>query len=177
MVASANDDIPGRKSERSGAAHAHASVTRQLNLVFLIGLLTVLIVLGGATYFVHGFQVQRNAAALLDRAHKAESQGDLAKAVETLNQYLNLKRDDGETWRWYTRLVDDLHADNLDRRLNVLYGLRGSPTQQSGRFEARGADAPSSPLNGGRRLKPRVTSRPFSSGWRRRGKESGKDPK
>src|SRR5690349_20651342 len=131
MVASANEDIPGKMTERSGVAHAPASIMRNLDCIFLFGLLPLLIVLGGATYFVHGFQVQRRAASLLDRAHKSESQGDLAKAAATLNQYLNLKRDDGEAWRWYTRLVDDLQADNLARRLNVLMvyeeALRNNP--------------------------------------------------
>src|SRR3954452_23915910 len=89
---------------------------RKLNLVFLIGLLTVSFVLGGATYFVHGFQIKRNAAALLERARKSESEGTLPKAVEALDQYLNLKRDDGETWQWYARLVDDLYAENGGRR-------------------------------------------------------------
>ena len=46
---------------------------RRLNLVFLMGVVMALLVLGGAAYLVHGRQVQRHTSALLDRARKAEA--------------------------------------------------------------------------------------------------------
>ena len=49
---------------------------RKLNLVFLLGVVMAVLVLSGAAYLVHGRQVQRNASALLDRARKAEEQGE-----------------------------------------------------------------------------------------------------
>src|SRR4051812_41927703 len=94
---------------------------RKLNSFFLVGLLTVCLVLGGATYFVHGYQVQRNARGLLDRARKAQDEGKLARAAESLSQYLNLKNDDGESWRWYAQVLDKLHADGTPRAREKVY--------------------------------------------------------
>jgi predicted Zn-dependent protease len=79
---------------------------RQLNLVFLAGLVLVLAVLGGSGYFLHAYQVQRNASVLLDRARRAEEDKDLGRAAESLSRYLSIKRQDGPTWAWYARVVD-----------------------------------------------------------------------
>jgi tetratricopeptide (TPR) repeat protein len=79
---------------------------REPNLLFGLGLVIVLAVLGGSIYFVHAHQVRRYASVLLDRARRAEADKDLAKAAGALEQYLNLNREDGPTWAWYARLVD-----------------------------------------------------------------------
>ena len=88
---------------------------RKLNLIFLLGVVMAVLVLGGAAYLVRGRQVQRNASALLDRARKAEEQGEGAKAVEALRQYLSLRPRDGETWRWYARMLDGVTKNNRRR--------------------------------------------------------------
>ena len=92
---------------------------RKLNLVFLLGVVMAVLVLGGAAHLVHGRQVQRNASALLDRARKAEEQGEGAKAAEALGQYLSLRPRDGETWRWYARVRDEVTTDS--RRRDQVY--------------------------------------------------------
>jgi tetratricopeptide (TPR) repeat protein len=79
------------------------------------------LVLGGATYFVHGYQVQLNARKLLDRARKAEDEGKLVRAAESLSQYLSLKNDDGESWRWYAQVLDKLYADGTLRAREKVY--------------------------------------------------------
>ena len=92
---------------------------RKLNLVFLTCLVTATLALSGAVYIVHGRQVQRNASALLDRAHKDEQQGQAAKAVEEMRQYLSLRPHDGEAWRSYARLLDETTKDS--RRRDQVY--------------------------------------------------------
>jgi tetratricopeptide (TPR) repeat protein len=85
---------------------------RRLNLVFLAILLAVVALLGGGMHLVHGFQIRRNASALLDRARRAEADKDLDKAEQSLSQYLNLRREDGPTWAWYARVVDEHDSQN-----------------------------------------------------------------
>src|SRR5271165_4363021 len=92
---------------------------RKLNLVFLLGVVMALLVLGGAAYFVRGRRVQRNASALLDSARKDEEQGEGAKAAEALRQYLSLRPRDGKTWRWYARVLDGVATDT--RRRDQVY--------------------------------------------------------
>ena len=88
---------------------------RKLNLVFLVSAVMALFVLGGAAYLVRGRQVQRNASALLDRAHSEEKQGQGGRAAESLRQYLSLRPHDAEAWRLYARLLDETTKDRRKR--------------------------------------------------------------
>ena len=69
---------------------SQVTMMRRLNLVFLAILLAVVAVFGGGMHLVHGFQIRRNASALLDRARRAEAGKDLEKAEQSLSEYLNL---------------------------------------------------------------------------------------
>ena len=88
---------------------------RRLDLCFLTSTLTVLLVLGGAVYVVHGRQMQRNSSALLVRARREQEQGDGFKAAETLRQYLSLRPRDREAWRSYARVLDEVTGDSRCR--------------------------------------------------------------
>ncbi len=88
---------------------------RRLNPVFLLGLVVALLALSGAAYLVHGHQVQRNASVLLDRARKNEELGKASQAAVTLRQYLSLRPRDGEAWRSYARVLDEVTADSRRR--------------------------------------------------------------
>ena len=55
---------------------------RQLNLVFMAILVVGLALFGGGLHLVHGFQMRRNASALLDHAHHAEAGNEVDKAEE-----------------------------------------------------------------------------------------------
>jgi tetratricopeptide (TPR) repeat protein len=92
---------------------------RRLNLVFLAILLAAAALLGGGLHLVHGYQVRRNASALLDRARRAEADHQLEKAEQALRQYLNLEREDARTWQWYARLVAE--ADPEGRRRHHVF--------------------------------------------------------
>jgi cellulose synthase operon protein C len=82
------------------------SMKRRINLLVLMILFAAAVLLGGGMHLVHGVQVRRNAAALLDRASRAEAGGDLEKAEQSLKQYLSFRRDDGPAWKQYAQLVD-----------------------------------------------------------------------
>ncbi|MGA2700263.1 MAG: tetratricopeptide repeat protein [Isosphaeraceae bacterium] len=88
---------------------------RRLDPVFLVILLTVVAVLGGGTYLAHGIQIRRNATALLGHARRAESGEHLETAEQSLSQYLKIKREDGSTWKWYARVVDQQDSDRRGR--------------------------------------------------------------
>jgi cellulose synthase operon protein C len=93
---------------------------RRLNLIFLAVLVIAATVLGGGIHLMHGFQMRRNASALLDRARRAESADDLAKAEESLERYLNVLPDDGSAWVWYASVVDRRIADRRKLERNFL---------------------------------------------------------
>jgi cellulose synthase operon protein C len=84
---------------------------RKLNLIFLMSMVMALLLVGGGAYLVHGRQVQQNASALLNRARKDEVQNNGSKAAATLRHYLSLRPRDGEAWRWYARLLDEVTTD------------------------------------------------------------------
>ncbi len=88
---------------------------RRLNPVFLLGLVVALLALSGATYLVHGHQVQRNASVLLDRARKDQELGKASQATAALRQYLSLRPRDGEAWRSYARVLDEVTVDSRRR--------------------------------------------------------------
>jgi tetratricopeptide (TPR) repeat protein len=68
----------------------------KVNVRFLAILFAVVAVLGGGLYALHGFQVRRNAAALLQLAREAEGRGDLRRAVKYLELYLAHAPDDND---------------------------------------------------------------------------------
>jgi tetratricopeptide (TPR) repeat protein len=116
---------------------------RKINPIFLAGLLAVTALLGGLAYVVHGYQVVHNAKVLLDRARKAEQEGNRSKAAEALSRYLTLEKDDAQTWAWYARVVDELAADGSARarqRVLMVYeeALRHNPDDSQ--LERRCAD-------------------------------------
>ena len=94
---------------------------RRLNLVFLAVLVVVVAVLGGGIHLVHGFQMQRNASALLDRARRAEAGEDLVRTEQSLSEYLNIKRENGPAWAWYARVVDQRNPSGRGRQRDRVF--------------------------------------------------------
>jgi tetratricopeptide (TPR) repeat protein len=94
---------------------------RKLNLVFVIASMAAVLVFGGLVYFAHAYQLRRHATVLLDQAHKAEQDGNLAKTAKSLNHYLSLVERDGSVWKWYAEVMDKLYdSAPLNRRRQVL---------------------------------------------------------
>ena len=64
------------------------------NYRLALGLLAALLVAGAAVHVVHGYQVRRQARALLERADRAEAVGQNEQAAALLQRYLELAPDD-----------------------------------------------------------------------------------
>jgi tetratricopeptide (TPR) repeat protein len=93
----------------------------------------------GALYLVHKYQMKRNIAALLDDATIAEQGGDLAKTQEDLETYLAARRDDGETWGRYARLLDQRDpAGRAREHVFLIYetAVRQAPEDRALRLRA-----------------------------------------
>jgi tetratricopeptide (TPR) repeat protein len=80
---------------------------RTLNLPLLLGLAVGTGVLGAAIHFLHGYQVRRNADALLAQADRAEGEGNLAQARDYLKQYLAFRPGDTDTLARYGLMLAD----------------------------------------------------------------------
>jgi tetratricopeptide (TPR) repeat protein len=66
-----------------------SSVTkRTVNVKFLAWLVGGAAVFGVGVHYLHGFQVRRNAAILLEQAHRAETEGRPDQAADYLGRYL-----------------------------------------------------------------------------------------
>jgi predicted Zn-dependent protease len=107
---------------------------RRLNEPFLFRLLIAIFVLGTAVHLLHGFQVRRNATALLRQAVREEEQDRLDRAVEYLGRYLTYFPDDTDALLDYCRVLDRRTASGPERWqvLAVLEeGIRRAPAQAS----------------------------------------------
>src|SRR5437870_2446979 len=73
---------------------------------FLVCLLGGCVLLGTGWYFLHGFQVQRHAAALLEYARQAEAQERFDRATRFVQLYVDLVPTDTEARARYGLLLD-----------------------------------------------------------------------
>src|SRR4051812_48902424 len=89
----------------SSAPREH--MRRQVNLKFTLALLVSIAVLGTAVYFVHGFQVEREAGAFRDRARQAEEEKNFGQAIEYLERYLGFRPEDTDSLAKLGELLDE----------------------------------------------------------------------
>jgi len=92
---------------------------RTLNIRLALVLLAIMVVLGGGVYWLHAYQVERNAYVFLEQADRAEEQAK--KAAEEGNDWLQ-QQSMQETIRnlsWYVRLMPD--ESEVRERLGLLY--------------------------------------------------------
>ena len=100
----------------------HKEVTRQrINGRFLFISLAIVLVSGLSLHLLHGVQVERNSVSLKERAEAAEEEGDYAKAVGLLAQYLTFREDDHDALLHLVRLRDGL-ATSVQALANVYLG-------------------------------------------------------
>ncbi len=87
---------------------------RTLNVKFALLLLGALVIVGVGGYFLHGFQVRRNAGIFLQQADKAEKDGKPTQAADYLSRYLALVPHDKDALARYGLLLadDKLIADS-----------------------------------------------------------------
>jgi predicted Zn-dependent protease len=80
---------------------------RQLNLKAALILLLVLLALGVGGHFLHGYQVQRNAASLLAQSEREQEAGNLVNARNYLEVYLGFRPKDMKALERYGLLVSE----------------------------------------------------------------------
>jgi tetratricopeptide (TPR) repeat protein len=81
-------------------------MTRTVNLKFLAGLLGAAVAFGTSVHFLHGYQLKRNAGALLERANRAEREGRPDQASEYMSHYLAYAPGDSDALARYGFLLD-----------------------------------------------------------------------
>jgi Tfp pilus assembly protein PilF len=111
---------------------------RQINFKFLLGLIISIVVLAVGVRFVHGFQVRRQADALLRQAEAAAEEDNLPRALDYLTRYLGFRPDDNDALARYGELLDTEGRQTKSPRLryrafNVLEdALRRLPEDETG---------------------------------------------
>src|SRR5436190_3532963 len=88
---------------------------RNLNLRFLAYLLGAVVVLGGAGYGLHAWQLNRNAHALVEQANLEKEAGLLLEATKSYRRYLQLVPNDGDALADYGLALDQLAKTRHDR--------------------------------------------------------------
>jgi tetratricopeptide (TPR) repeat protein len=96
---------------------------RRLNGRFALIFFLTLIGLGVGGYFLHGYQVRRNASAFLRQAQQAEENGQLEKAAVIYDRYLNFLPRDADARVHYVLLVERL-AKSRQARQRALFLLQ-----------------------------------------------------
>ncbi len=110
--------------------------TVRINVKFLLGLLLALVLAAIGIYFLHGFQVSRNAGSLLARAQKAEADGDLSKSQELLGRYLAYRPKDVEGLIRYARLLEQ-KATSPGQKIEAATAYDRALAVDPGRKESR----------------------------------------
>jgi cellulose synthase operon protein C len=81
---------------------------RMLNLRFAAGLLALLATFGTVVHLLHGYQVKRNAGAILEQARRAREEGRDGQAAEYLGDYLRYMPADNDALAEYAQLLNKL---------------------------------------------------------------------
>ena len=84
------------------------SLRRTLSIRFLALLLIAASILGVGTHYLHGYQVKRNARALLEYAEQAKEAKEPDKELGHLARYVGLEPSDGEARARYVLLLERL---------------------------------------------------------------------
>jgi tetratricopeptide (TPR) repeat protein len=105
-------------------------ISRALNIRRAVLLLVSVALLGAGVYGLHSFRLRRNINALLERADRAESRGDLGVAEKALERYLGYQPRDATALARYGLILAKRAEtdDDRSRALQVLdMALRADP--------------------------------------------------
>lgn len=94
------------KPSRSDGASPKTNQIKKLNTKFLFGLAICTFLTGVVLFFLHNFQVTRNAGVLRDNAQLALEEGDTDKAIRLLGQYVKLAPNDNDAMVQLGELMD-----------------------------------------------------------------------
>lgn len=109
-----------------------------INKRFLLQLVLVVVVLTGALYGIHSIQAERIPDALHRQAERAQTNGQIDKAIQYLRQYLEFRPDDTERQDELAELLRTRSGDAARADLIFLYDkiLRKDPFRHGTRREA-----------------------------------------
>jgi tetratricopeptide (TPR) repeat protein len=108
----------------------------RINLKAAVILAVSLPVLGIATHWLHGFQVQRNAQFLLDQAKELEEEGKLKEAAGYLRQYIGMVPDEaGPTARF--ALLRSRLAQTPRQKIDAYFTLEQALRLKPGNIDVR----------------------------------------
>ena len=109
---------------------------RKLNVKLVASVVGGLLVFSVGVHFLHGYQVERNAYRLLERADQAVAAKEDAKALIYYDQYLALVPNDVDTMQKYAELLDRRpdDADPVDLVVKMEKVLRVKSDQHELRF-------------------------------------------
>ncbi|MCC6417051.1 MAG: tetratricopeptide repeat protein [Gemmataceae bacterium] len=93
---------------------------RRLNVRLLVWTVGAIAVSAAGTHLLHGFQVRRNADALLRQAERSVTDGQLFKAATYYRHYLAYEPDDTAALAEYARTLDRLARSRAARLRAVL---------------------------------------------------------
>ena len=97
---------------------------RKFNVKFfaiLVGAIACFLV---GVHFLHGYQVRRNASALLEKAQQAEDRQDFLEASELLNNYLGYVPNNTDMLARYGQLLDQLSTPSAGRSIDFPVRVR-----------------------------------------------------
>jgi len=83
---------------------------RKINKRFVVILVAVVILLGTGTYFLHGYQLRRNARVFLERAQAALKEGRRDVAAKNFQWYTELVPQDLDAQQEFAELLIELRA-------------------------------------------------------------------
>ncbi len=107
-----------------------------LNVRFLAWLVLGSMLLTGGVHLLHGYQVERNAVALLFQAERARDQGRLDLSAKYLQRYLGFQGDDAGAMASLALTLDDLAATRAGR-LRALLAYEQALRHDSTRTDLR----------------------------------------
>jgi hypothetical protein len=88
---------------------------RTLDIRVLTVFLVLTCLLGVGTHFLHGYQVNRNAEALLEQANRAEADNDADKFADYLGRYVGLRPDDLDAASRFAVMLEQRAKSPLQR--------------------------------------------------------------
>ncbi|MGI9456763.1 MAG: tetratricopeptide repeat protein [Aeoliella sp.] len=94
----------------------------RVNYGLLIGLVVGLFVAGGSVYGIWTYQMSHNAEVLLDRAEKAEENGETIEAIQLLMNYLEFQPKDDETRIKLAKTYVNIAKEELETRKFEYFG-------------------------------------------------------
>src|SRR5258708_5837021 len=97
-------------------------MSKQLNVKLLAWTMALGAFVSVGVFFLHAYQVRRNAGVLLRRAEEARAEGRLDKALTFLSDYVALAPEDTDALATMTIMIDESAKTPRGRMRSFLLG-------------------------------------------------------